>query len=167
MSDWFVISTKRNEEFKALQELNKQGLRALVPFQTRTVKHARRLVSRNKPLFPGYAFAQIDFHETPISQINHTRGVKSILCSTPNLPTRIRPNIIETLLEACEESGLLKPPQSLTAGERIRFSSGPLQDLLGTIEKVSGTDRIWVILDTESLASRVMTDADKIAKVEK
>lgn len=166
MRPWFAIATKRNEEFTALQELTKQGIKALVPHRMRTVKHARKVLTKPRPLFPGYALAQIDFQETPMYSVNATRGVKGVLCSASNSPAAIRHHIIEALLAACDGSGLLTPPQNLLAGDRIQFSSGPLQDLLGTIEKVSGNDSIWVILDTESIASRIMTNTEKILKVE-
>ena len=75
--DWFVVATKPNGERSAEMNLLQQGFDVFFPLIEKTRRHARRVDTVQKPLFPGYLFVQFDSSTTPWRSINGTIGLTS------------------------------------------------------------------------------------------
>ena len=102
LATWYAFSTKRRQEFRAARHLSEQSVTTFLPYQTTTVKHARKLTYRKKPLFPGYIFANVDLNEISITTLCSTRGVSGILCGDQSRPSPLRTDVIEALLLNCD-----------------------------------------------------------------
>ena len=156
--NWYALSTKRAEEFKAALHLTEQGITCFLPHRLRTVRHARKLLDRKTAFFPGYIFVQLDLSITSLTTLRSTRGVRDILRADAEKPSKLREELINGLIASCDDKGQIIPPEALGAGDRVQLSSGPFQDLLATVEKIAGKDRVWLLLDDGHMSSRISAD---------
>ena len=74
-----------------------------------------------------------------------------LLALLPQVPKRL----ISELQNQCDDSGRLLPPQSFATGTTVKVSMGPFSDLLATVEKMDGQQRVWVLLDILGKDTRV------------
>lgn len=162
--NWYALSTKRSEEFKASQHLTEQSVTCFLPYQLRTVRHARKLLVKKTALFPGYIFAQLDLANDALTALRSTRGVKDILCADAQRPSKLNEELMNDLIARCDEAGQLLPPEDFTAGNRVQFTAGPFQDLLATVEKIASKDRVWLLLEDDRMPSRLSADRNMLIK---
>jgi transcriptional antiterminator RfaH len=162
--NWYALSTKRAEELKAALHLTEQGITCFLPHRLRTVRHARKLLVKKTALFPGYIFVQLDLADDALTALRSTRGVKDILCADAHRPSKLNEELMNNLIARCDEAGQLLPPGDLTAGNRVQFTKGPFQDLLATVEKIAGKDRVWLLLDDGRISSHVIADREMLSK---
>lgn len=164
MVSWYALSTKRSEEFKAALHLSEQGIECFLPHQQRTVRHARKLLSRKTALFPGYIFVRVDLSQIFLRTLRSTRGVKDIICADADRPSKLREDLMGEFISACDETGLLLPPEELEPGDRVRMAAGPFQDLMATVEKIASKDRVWLLIDDKRMPSRLSANREFITK---
>ena len=60
MITWYAVYTRPHAEATALENLLRQGYCAYLPRYRTRLRHARRLQTVLRPLFPRYLFAGID-----------------------------------------------------------------------------------------------------------
>ena len=75
MKRWYVIYTHTNGEEKALMNLKHQGFYAYVPRYRKTIRHARKVKTVLRPMFPRYMFVELDLELDQWRAINGTFGV--------------------------------------------------------------------------------------------
>ena len=165
LANWYAFSTKRSEEFRAAHHLTQQSVTTFLPYQTATVKGARTLDYRKKPLFPGYIFGKVDLNEISITTLCSTRGVSGILCGHKSRPSPLKNDVIEALLRNCDNTGQQLPPSALVSGDKVRLTQGPLVDVVATVEKVAAKDRIWLLLQGENIGTRVNVKLEALERV--
>jgi transcriptional antiterminator RfaH len=77
--------------------------------------------------------------------INGTLGVKSlIMCGQRPLPVPI--GIVETLVSATDEAGILRSTSLLKPGSRVRVIAGSLMDRLGVLDSLDGRGAASVLI---------------------
>lgn len=162
--NWYALSTKRAEEFKAALHLTEQGITCFLPHRLRTVRHARKLLERKTAFFPGYIFVKLDLANASLTTLRSTRGVKDIVCADAETPSKLSEDRVNELIARCDDTGQILPPEALEAGDRVQLSTGPFQDLLATVEKIAGKDRVWLLLDDGRISSRVTADREMLSK---
>ncbi|AGH97788.1 transcription termination/antitermination protein NusG [Micavibrio aeruginosavorus] len=146
MSNWFVIQTQPNQEFRAETHLRRQGYDVWLPCIKKIRRHARRVENVQRPLFPGYMFVRMDINEQPWRAINGTFGVRNILCQN-NKPQTIAPGFIEALRNRAVDDGRTIPvDDGMREGNVVRIAQGPFEDYIGTILKIADRDRIMLML---------------------
>ena len=99
------------------------------------------------PLFPGYLFLHMDLSNSRWHSINSTVGVHSLLCHG-RMPAAVPEGVVEEL-RARETGDGLVPLRSLVVleqGERLRIVDGPLNDRVGVYEKMTGGERVVLLL---------------------
>ena len=79
MITWYAVYTRPHGEAAALDNLLRQGYCAYLPRYRTRVRHARRLQSVLRPLFPRYLFAGIDRSSMPWRPILSTIGVTDVV----------------------------------------------------------------------------------------
>ena len=55
---WYLVHTRPNSERKAELNLQAQGFATFLPQIEKTIRHARRLKTVRRPLFPRYLFVR-------------------------------------------------------------------------------------------------------------
>lgn len=142
--DWFVVRTKPRKEDCAEANLSRRNVAVYCPRILEPVGFGSDWTT--VPLFPGYIFVRIDLHGEYHSVL-WTPGVKGFV-AFGEIPTAVRPGIVEFLLQESGEDGVIHPARRLRAGERVRIKHGPFAGLIGIIEQpCPERGRIRVLMD--------------------
>ncbi|MEH6632320.1 MAG: transcriptional activator RfaH [Halopseudomonas aestusnigri] len=144
MKKWYVVNTHSNQEIRAEINLTRQGYQVFLPYFMKSRKHARKIDIVKKALFPGYLFVELDTSVDNWSSINNTFGVRGLIAygnRLPNLPDKFVSNlkINRTEKDYCDPE--LKP------GEKVKFLTGPFENVIGSLSHMIDRERISVLLD--------------------
>jgi len=143
---WYVVHTQPSAEDRAVVRLQTQGYHVFCPRLRKVVRHARKNTVKLAPLFPGYLFLRLDLSRDRWRSVNGTRGVVRLLAQG-DTPQAVPPGVIEELQSHADVHGALDRPLLLNAGQRVRIAEGPFADLVGTLQRLDGADRVHVLLD--------------------
>src|ERR1700755_204170 len=95
-TNWYVVQTQANGEFRAAENLRRQGFEVYLPRYLKRRRHARRVETVAAPLFPSYLFVAIDMATQRWLSIQSTVGVARLVCDGDR-PAAVPPHVIETL----------------------------------------------------------------------
>ena len=157
---WYVVHTRPNSERKAELNLDAQGFNTFLPQIDRTIRHARRLTTVRRPLFPRYLFVRLDTQDRWLS-VYGTIGV-SRLVTQEGRPVAVPFGIVESLL-AHSNVGLTRLDHSLIQGQRVRILFGPLADFTATVLRLDARRRVDVLLEIMGAAVPVSVDRRALA----
>lgn len=153
---WYVVKTLTRRELYAAQQLENQGFTTFLPKQLKTVRHARRVQTGFAAFFPGYLFVQLDLGRDRWRSVNGTFGV-SYLVMQGELPIPAPAGVIEDLIAASDERGVLTAGPWLEVGQRVRITQGPFADQLATVERLNNAEGVRILL--EIMGGQVPIDA--------
>lgn len=142
---WYLVRTLTGRELTAAQQLERQGFRAFLPKQLKTISHARRLRLVRAAFFPGYLFVRLDLGRDRWRSVNGTIGVAHLV-GQGERPTAVPAGVVEGLIAAADSRDVICGP-SLKAGQPVRITAGAFTDRLGVIERLDGAGRVRVLLD--------------------
>ena len=111
--------------------LARQGLRCFVPWQIKTVRHARRLYEKRSAFFPGYLFVRQRMDKHAYIEMLKVRGLVRILEDGWNRLTPIPDHEVEAV-QRVVEAKVPVFPHAWHEGDRVRVKTGPLKDVEGT-----------------------------------
>jgi transcriptional antiterminator RfaH len=157
MRRWYVARTKGRSETRAEACLRRRGFEVYLPKYGKRRRHARRTDVVPSPLFPGYLFLRMDLSNSRWHAVNSTVGVQSLLCHGRR-PAAVPQGVVEEL-RAQETGDGLVPLRSLMVleqGERLRIVDGPLTDRVGIYEKMTGGERVVLLLQLLGREVRVV-----------
>lgn len=143
---WYVVHTQPSSEDRASIRLAAQGYHVFYPRLRKTVRHARKSESKLVPFFPGYLFLRLDISRDRWRAINGTRGVIRLLAQG-DVPQTVPAGIVEELQSHADRQDALVWTPPLNVGQRVRITEGPLEDFVGTLQRLDGADRVLVLLD--------------------
>jgi transcriptional antiterminator RfaH len=142
---WRLVRTLTNREAFAAEQLQRQGFEVFLPRQMKTVRHARRIRVALAAYFPGYLFVRLDLARDRWRSVNGTLGVAHLV-SRGEQPAAVPRGVVEALIEAADERGVLAGPQ-LKAGQTVRITAGAFADQLAVIERLDDAGRVRVLLE--------------------
>jgi transcription antitermination factor NusG len=142
---WRLVRALTGREVFADEQLRRQGFVTFLPKQLKTVRHARKVRVALGAYFPGYLFVELDLARHRWRSVNGTLGV-SHLIGPEDRPTPAPHGVVEALIEAADERGVLTGPP-LQAGQRVRIIAGAFADKLAVIERLDDAGRVRVLLD--------------------
>jgi transcriptional antiterminator RfaH len=151
---WYVVHTQAYAETRASMHLEMQGYHVFCPRLRKTVRHARKSTDKLGPLFPGYLFLEMNPSRDRWHSVNGTRGVIRLL-TQGDVPQPVPAGIVENLRSRADRHGIVQSVPELGAGQPVRITEGPFEDLVGTLHGLEGADRVHVLL--ELLGRSVMT----------
>jgi len=162
MDRWYALYTKPKKEHQVNTCLRGQGFETYLP----TVR--RKTPRRDRPervvYFPCYLFARLDFTMVPRSSIAWMPGVRGIV-SAGDQPVVVADEIVALIrsrLEGIEMVGSM----DLRPGDRVRITSGPLQDLEAVFEQpMSAANRVRILLDVMGRMTPVEIDRAQIVRI--
>jgi transcriptional antiterminator RfaH len=161
MKSWYALFTKPRREQQVGEILGEKGIETYVP--TIHVRQRRRTVER--PFFPRYMFARVDFDEVGLSAVQWTPGLTRIV-SFGGGPTPVPGVVIDRLKEQLEKlrrEGTFSP---FEPGDRVRIVSGPLRDFEAVFDAhLSATDRVRILVEFLHNVRRVEIDVDDIERL--
>ncbi len=120
-------------------------MRCFVPWQIRSVRHARRLYEKRSAFFPGYLFVSLDLTRDRWRAVNGTVGIRSLIMHGGR-PAPCPAGLVEHFIELTDEDGILNLESELTLGQNVRVVRGPFSFLSGRLVKLDGNGRAQVLL---------------------
>ena len=163
-SRWYVVQTHVNAEAKASVNLERQGFPVYLPRYLKRRRHARKVDTVCRPLFPRYLFVAVDLATQRWRSIQSTLGVSHLLCRNDR-PACIDDRIINAFKAREDRSGFvsLAQPVAFAPGDKVRIVEGAFIDSLGLVEGASDRERVAILLALLGRKVRVIVGADLIA----
>jgi transcriptional antiterminator RfaH len=162
MRQWYVVHSQANAENRALTNLARQGYDTWLPLYRKTRRHARRIETVLRPLFPRYLFVRVDLQAEVWRPILSTMGV-SDLVSGADGPLPVGDAVIDALkMQASEDGHFDLRPSAFKSGERVRIRVGPLADLEGIFQLESDAERVMVLLKLMGREVRVTVPSEDV-----
>lgn len=146
---WYVAHVFTGREKDAAAHLRNQDFETFSPIEIRTIRHARRLVTREKAFFPGYLFVKFDVDLDRWRCINGTRGIKALIMQLER-PVACPRGLVEKLIEAADENGVIDTSSRLQPGQKVKVRTGPFAEFVGTLERLDNAGRARVLLEIMS-----------------
>ena len=147
MSRWYVVHARVHAEERAASHLSNQGFDIFLPRYKKQRRHARRIETVLRPLFPSYLFVKLDLDCHQWRAINGTIGVASLIASglTP-LPLPL--GLVERLIENSDSSGVITlTPPSLKKGQSVTIATGAFADYTALFEEMIDEKRVVLLLN--------------------
>jgi transcriptional antiterminator RfaH len=162
-ASWIVVATQTHRESLACDNLLRQGYEVYCPKVLKHIRHARKALDVQRPLFPGYLF--VAWKEPFIVRsIDGTYGVRSIVRNGAT-PALLQGSFVASL-RAREVDGLIGQPEpSLKPGQAVTIDGGPFDGLVGRILEVRESDRVLLLLDLLIAPAKLNIDVDMLRPV--
>jgi transcription elongation factor/antiterminator RfaH len=143
---WFAVNAQAQRELRAMRQLENQGYHVYLPQRLKTVRRSRKLVTVVAPFFPRYLFITLDLSRDQWRAINSTFGVSALVMAGER-PQPVPPGVVEAMVAATDDNGLLSFERSLKVGATVRLLAGPFAEQLGVLERLDDGGRVRVLLD--------------------
>ena len=145
MKGWFLVQTKPQQETRALENLQQQGVNAFCPqVFVEKLSRGKRKVSK-EVLFPNYLFVEIDQETVSALSINYTRGVNRIV-SFGNSLSKVPDQLISQLKDRVEHSDKSVITELPEKGEKLEVLDGPFRGLNAIFSQIDGDSRAIVLI---------------------
>src|SRR5713101_6237941 len=152
---WYAGYTYPRHEKRVAEHLSHRSVELFLPL-THYVSHwkdRRKLIQL--PLFPGYIFVRLDlkdrFRVLEVPGIAYLVGFHGTAEPLPDKD-------IDTLRVGLKQSRQVQQHSYVSAGRRVRITSGPLAGLTGIVLRTKKTFR--VILSVELIRRSLVVDVD-------
>lgn len=160
---WGVVKSRAGQEWRAKENLERQGFGVLLPHRIIKVRQSRKLVVRRRPIFPGYLF--VDLGDTGPAKIASTFGVSYLLTNSGGVPLLVSSQIMRELARHCDALGLYSPELTLRMGDRVNVLSGPLVHSVAYVEALPAEGRVIAFIEMMGQKIRAnvpITDIEKL-----
>src|ERR1051326_6186617 len=127
---WFALHVRSRFEKFVQTHLEQKGYEAFCPSYVINRKWSDRVKAVSVPLFPNYVFCRFDLNNR--LPILVTPGVHAIVGFGKSVQT-IDESEIQTIHRIPETGLAAQPWPFLSALERVRIESGPLEGLVGIV----------------------------------
>ena len=163
---WLVVNTQPNREQLAVRNLVRQQFVTYCPMIVKRINHAGSARFLPRPLFPGYAFVNLDPAVGQWRSILSTVGVRGLV-RFGNTPAELDPAFVQSLHER-EEDGVIvrpqvvRPAEPYIVGQQVRMNGGPFDGTVATILSLGEKDRLLVLLQILQRGVKAEVHADKV-----
>ncbi len=154
---WFVAHTRPRCEKKLKESCAREEIPATLPCYQSAHKYRGKLVTFQKPLFPGYVFLQL-FPEQVQKMVQNDHVARLLAIHDQELFIRQLGDILQALEAELE---VFLAPQ-IGTGSRVRIKSGPLRGIEGHVEERYGMTTVLLRLDFVGQAAAVRLQADDL-----
>ena len=145
MASWFLLQTKPRQEYRAIENLQRQGVESFCP-QIAVEKLSRgKRVKVEEILFPGYLFIRFDYQSVFSTTIRSTRGVSGFV-STSGAPVQVPQQLIDELQQRVA-GGIETPTNLPQSGDKIAILEGPFRGLQAIFSQPDGASRAIVLIN--------------------
>ena len=124
---WYLIVTKPQSEFKAQENLLRQGYETYLPLVQTSYRRNEKNINRTGIFFPRYLFISLDKESDNWSPIRSTFGVAGMV-RFGGMPAAVPESLIENLKNNENEFGLQSfEKNELKQGDKIDIIDGPFE----------------------------------------
>ena len=146
--EWYAVHTHVNKE--SLSEINliRQNFITYLPKYKKIIKHARKISTVVRPLFPRYLFVKLDLVKQRWNLINSTYGV-NVLITMEEKPVKILDKIINEIKSYDNSDGIanISPYSSMTLGEEVNIIDGLFSGRKAIFDGLTEDNRIKVLFN--------------------
>ena len=144
---WYLVATKPQSEFKAQENLLRQGYDTYLPLVETSRRRNGKNVKRTEAFFPRYLFIHLDKQTDNWLPIRSTIGVAGMV-RFGGMPAQVPEIIIANLKNNENEFGLLSTEKKeLKLGDKVGIIGGPFDGYKAVFQKMKSTERVSVLLD--------------------
>lgn len=153
---WYLVHTKPSREEVAQSNLERQGFEVYYPRLERE-RSCGRSVGRAVALFPRYLFLRVDEGRQSLRPVQSTLGVAGVVRFGYQYTVVPEAVIRQLRMRGDPETGLhrLTGVAPLVRGANVRVCAGAFGGLDGIFERLSGADRVVVLLDMLGVSTAV------------
>jgi len=166
-ASWYVIHTKPRQEVCARDNLKNQGYETYLPMLRQGKRRRGKWVKTIEPLFPRYLFIRLALNVDNVAPIRSTKGV-STLVRFGDTPATVSDTFIATLRQTEDpELGCHRQERSrFKKGTKATIIEGPFAGVTGIIDRESGDERVFLLLDILGRQNRVAIPTDDLIPAE-
>jgi len=154
-ANWYALYTAPRHEKLVANQISRQGIDCFLPLYRSVRRWKDRRKQLSMVLFPGYVFVQMAM-ESRLLVLQVPGAVR--LVSFNGRPAVLPDHEIETVRMHVSKARMVEPHAYLSAGQRVRVASGPLQGLEGIIVRTK--DRCRVVLSIHLIMRSVAVEVD-------
>jgi transcriptional antiterminator RfaH len=144
-SAWYLVQCKLHQDRRAIDNLRNQGFAAFAPYCVAERRVRQRVVPRREPLFPGYAFVELNRTEHNWGALRSTRGVARLVRFGSHAAA-VPSSVIEHL-RSVDGVALRSRLAAFNYGEKVRIVEGPFAELEAVFEEADGEARVRVLIE--------------------
>jgi len=157
---WFVAHTRPRREKKLAADCRRNGIAATLPCFKTVHKYRGKIVTFEKPLFPGYLFLQLEpSRQAVLLQSDHVANLLAVF------DQEVFEQQLGVIQQALDTNLGVRLAPAIGEGMRVRIRSGALQGVEGWIERRYGMTTVLLRLDFISQAAAVKLEADTLELV--
>lgn len=144
---WFLAYTRPRLETVALQNLQRQGFDAYLPFYKRLNQSSAGVQAIFEPMFPRHVFFKTSLQAQSIAPVRSTRGVAQVVSFGHGIAT-LGSHTLEAIRQMEQERNAVDAADlnALRPGHSVRFCNSALSGLKGLVKSVSSR-RVTVLLE--------------------
>lgn len=144
---WYLIVTKPRSEFKAQENLLRQGYEIYLPRVQTSRRRNGKNIKRTEAFFPRYLFISLDKDTDDWSPIRSTIGVAGMV-QFGGIPAVVPEFMIEKIKKNENEFGLQDfIKKELEIGEKVEIVNGPFEGYKAIYHGMKSAERVSVLLD--------------------
>ena len=144
---WYLVVTKPQSEFKAQENLLRQGYETYLPLVQTSHRRNGKIVNRTAAFFPRYLFISLDKETDNWSPIRSTIGVAGMV-RFGGMPAQVPNELIDKLKNNENEFGLQSfEKKEIKPGDKVEIIEGPFAGYKAIYQKMKSTERVSVLLD--------------------
>ena len=157
---WFVAHTRPRREKKLQEYCRREGVSTTLPCFRTVHKYRSKVVTFEKPLFPGYLFLQLSAAQRP--RVYQSDLVANLLVVYDQA---LFVRQLEEILRALESELEIYLVPQIGVGSRVLIKQGPLRGMEGWVEERFGMSTVLLRLDCIGQAAAVKLQADALELV--
>ena len=142
-----MVVTKPQSEFKAKENLSRQGYETYLPLVQTSRRRNGKIVNRTEAFFPRYLFISLDKETDNWSPIRSTFGVAGMV-RFGGMPAVVPESMVDNLINNENEFGLQSfEKNELKHGDKVEIIDGPFEGHKAIYQKMKSTEPVSVLLD--------------------
>ena len=159
---WYLVVTKPQSEFKAQENLLRQGYETYLPLVQTSHRRNGKNIKRTNAFFPRYLFIHLDKETDDWSPIRSTIGVAGMV-RFGGLPAVVPENMIINLKKNENELGLQSfEKKKLKVGDKVEIIDGVFEGYKAIYQKMKNADRVSVLLDIVGKNTQVILSVNEL-----
>jgi len=161
VSQWYAAYTKHNHERKVAAFLSQKEVEVFLPLYLSVRQWKDRKKRLSLPIFPGYVFFRLPLDKR--ATVLGTPGVFFIV-ESGGKASPIPVQDIQSMQIMMNSQAAIAPHPFLHTGDRVRITRGPLEGVVGILQRMKSQYRL--VLCVEALRQAIAVEIDS-ADVEK
>lgn len=159
---WYLIVTKPLSEFKAQENLLRQGYQTYLPLVQTSHRRNGQNVKCTEAFFSRYLFISLDKETDNWSPIRSTIGVAGMV-RFGGIPVVVPENMVANLKNNENEFGLQSiEKKELKSGDKVEIIDGPFEGYKAIYQRMKSSERVTVLLDLVGKNTQVTLGIDEL-----